>query len=127
MIRQSVRRLSTTAYKAAEVASKVDMSNQYGVQLAKAQGHVSGFVGGEGNSKSRYESKAKTVSAIGNTPLIRLKRLSDETGCEIAQHCMWSKMLKRKVSCGQEALLLKALLETQVLASHMFAGQKATS
>lgn len=56
MLRRSVRRLTTTAYKAAEVASKVDMSNQYGVQLAKAQGHVNGFVGGEGNSKSRYGS-----------------------------------------------------------------------
>lgn len=66
MFRQSVRRLTTTAHKAAEVASKVEMSNQYGVQLAKAQRHVNGFVG-----------------AIGNTPLIRLKRLSDETGCEI--------------------------------------------
>lgn len=66
MFRQSVRRLTTTAYKAAEVASKAELSNQYGVQLAKAQGHVNGFVG-----------------AIGNTPLIRLKRLSDETGCEI--------------------------------------------
>ncbi|KAL9071026.1 MAG: hypothetical protein Q9161_004526 [Pseudevernia consocians] len=66
MLRQSVRRLTTTAYKAAEVASKIDMANQYGVQLAKAQGHVNGFVG-----------------AVGNTPLIRLKRLSDETGCEI--------------------------------------------
>ena len=48
MFRQSVRRLSTTAYKAAEMASQVDKSNQYGVQLAKAQGHVNGFVGGEG-------------------------------------------------------------------------------
>ena len=83
MFRQSVRRLTTTAYKAAEVASKVDMSNQYGVQLAKAQGHVNGFVGGEGNSQSRYGSQAKNVPAIGNTPLIRLKCLSDETGCEI--------------------------------------------
>lgn len=78
-----MRRLTTTACKAAEVASKVDMSNQYGVQLAKTQGHVNGFVGGEGNSRSRYGSRAKTVLAIGNTPLIRLKRLSDETGCEI--------------------------------------------
>ncbi|KAL8704664.1 MAG: hypothetical protein Q9201_002198 [Fulgogasparrea decipioides] len=66
MIYRNLRRLATTAYRAAEVASKVDASNQYGVQLAKAQGHVNGFVG-----------------AIGNTPLIRLKRLSDETGCEI--------------------------------------------
>ena len=49
MFRQSVRRLFTTAHKAAEIASQVDKSNQYGVQLAKAQGHVNGFVGGEGN------------------------------------------------------------------------------
>ena len=55
MFRQSVRRLTTTAYKAAEVASKVDMANQYGVQLAKAQGHVNGFVGGEGISQHHYE------------------------------------------------------------------------
>lgn len=48
MFRQSVRRLTTTAYKAAEIASKVAISNQYGVQLARAQGHVNGFVGGEG-------------------------------------------------------------------------------
>ena len=43
-----MRRLSTTACKAAEMASPVDTSNQYRVQLAKAQGHVNGFVGGEG-------------------------------------------------------------------------------
>ncbi len=55
MFRQSVRRLTTTAYKAAEVASKVDMANQYGVQLAKAQGHVNGFVGGEGSWKRHHE------------------------------------------------------------------------
>ncbi|KAI4121355.1 MAG: hypothetical protein LQ338_006408 [Usnochroma carphineum] len=66
MIRHNIRRFATTAYRAAEVASKVDAANQYVVQLAKAQGHVNGFVG-----------------AIGNTPLIRMKRLSEETGCEI--------------------------------------------
>ncbi|KAL8922422.1 MAG: hypothetical protein Q9208_005144 [Pyrenodesmia sp. 3 TL-2023] len=66
MITQRVRRFATAAYRAVEVASKVHAANQYGVQLAKAQGHVNGFVG-----------------AIGNTPLIRLKKLSDETGCEI--------------------------------------------
>lgn len=64
MLRQSVRRLTSTTHKSAEVAS--NMSNQYGIHLAKVQGHVNGFVG-----------------AIGNTPLIRLKKLSDETGCEI--------------------------------------------
>ncbi|KAI4163676.1 MAG: hypothetical protein LQ342_002710 [Letrouitia transgressa] len=66
MFRQHIRRIATTSYRSAELASKVEASNQYGVQLAKAQGHVNGFVG-----------------AIGNTPLIRMKRLSEETGCEV--------------------------------------------
>ncbi|KAL9595966.1 MAG: hypothetical protein Q9219_006126 [cf. Caloplaca sp. 3 TL-2023] len=66
MIPRAFRRFATMAYRAAEVASHADASNQYGVQLAKAQGYVNGFVG-----------------AIGNTPLIRMKRLSEETGCEV--------------------------------------------
>ena len=51
MLRQSVRKLSATAYQAAEIASKIEMSNSYGIQLAKAQGHVNGFVGGKANSR----------------------------------------------------------------------------
>ncbi|KAL8959050.1 MAG: hypothetical protein Q9193_004014 [Seirophora villosa] len=66
MISRSVRRFATTAFRVAQVASGVEAANRYGVQLAKAQGHVNGFVG-----------------AIGNTPLIRLNRLSEQTGCEI--------------------------------------------
>ncbi|KAI4263057.1 MAG: hypothetical protein L6R42_001777 [Xanthoria sp. 1 TBL-2021] len=66
MLSRGVRKFATAAHRAAELATKVDTSNQYRVQLAKAQGHVNGFVG-----------------AIGNTPLIRMKRLSDETGCEV--------------------------------------------
>ena len=42
-----MRKLTTTVSKAVNVASKLDMSNQYVVQLAKAQGYVNGFVGGE--------------------------------------------------------------------------------
>ncbi|KAL9006596.1 MAG: hypothetical protein Q9188_000633 [Gyalolechia gomerana] len=66
MISRGLRRFATTAYRTAELAAKMDASNPYGVQLSKAQGYVNGFVG-----------------AIGNTPLIRMKRLSDETGCEV--------------------------------------------
>lgn len=66
MLSRSVRRFTTTACRAAELASHVDATNRYRVQLAKVQGHVEGFVG-----------------AIGNTPLIRLQRLSEETGCEV--------------------------------------------
>ena len=48
MFKNSIRRYVTTAYRSAELASKVDMANSYGAQLAKVQGHVNGFVGGEG-------------------------------------------------------------------------------
>ncbi|KAI4238974.1 MAG: hypothetical protein LQ349_000706 [Xanthoria aureola] len=66
MLSRGVRTFASTAHRAAELSTKVDASNHYRVQLARAQGHVNGFVG-----------------AIGNTPLIRMKRLSDETGCEV--------------------------------------------
>ena len=50
MLRQSIRRFTKSAYRAAELAAKTDMANAYGVQLAKAQTHVNGLVGGEGLS-----------------------------------------------------------------------------
>lgn len=46
MFRHSIRRFATTARRGAEIATKSDSTNQYGVSLAKAQGHVNGFVGG---------------------------------------------------------------------------------
>lgn len=46
MFSRSVRRFTSTACRAAELASRVDASNQYAVQVAKVQGHVEGFVGG---------------------------------------------------------------------------------
>ena len=46
MIKHSIRCLTTTAHRAANIASKADMGNQYGVHVAKAQGHVNGLVGG---------------------------------------------------------------------------------
>ncbi len=46
MFKQSLRRLTFTAYKAAQLATRIDMADQYGVQVAKAQGPVNGFVGG---------------------------------------------------------------------------------
>ena len=61
MLRQSVRNLTSTALKASEVASKVDMSNQYGVHLAKVQGHVNGFVGGELSSNVLYDMTGLTT------------------------------------------------------------------
>ena len=46
MFRHGVCRFTTTACKAAELATKMDRANQYGVDLAQAQGHVNGLVGG---------------------------------------------------------------------------------
>ncbi|KAI1622071.1 cysteine synthase [Exophiala viscosa] len=61
-LRTSVRRFATTAIRAAAA----ETPNAYGVRVSKAQGSVDQLVG-----------------AIGNTPLIRLKTLSEETGCNI--------------------------------------------
>lgn len=58
MFRLGARQIATSARKA--------VPSQYGIKVSNAQGTVKGLVG-----------------AIGNTPLIRLNRLSEETGCEI--------------------------------------------
>lgn len=60
MFSQNIRRFGTTVSRA------VEGSAPYHVRVSKAQGVVNGL-----------------TEAIGNTPLIRLKRLSEETGCNI--------------------------------------------
>ncbi|CCF34528.1 cysteine synthase [Colletotrichum higginsianum] len=60
MNRLGVRRFATTAARA------IDPPSAYSLTLSRAQGVVKGLTG-----------------AIGNTPLIRLNRLSAETGCEV--------------------------------------------
>ncbi|KDN67842.1 putative pyridoxal-phosphate dependent enzyme [Colletotrichum sublineola] len=60
MNRFGVRRFATTAARA------IDPPSTYSLNLSRAQGVVKGLTG-----------------AIGNTPLVRLNRLSAETGCEI--------------------------------------------
>ncbi|KAK2813987.1 hypothetical protein FQN50_000391 [Emmonsiellopsis sp. PD_5] len=66
MFRSSIRRFATTAYRSAESVAQIEAKNPYGIKVSKAQGVVKGLTG-----------------AIGNTPLIRLNRLSAETGCEV--------------------------------------------
>lgn len=83
MFKHSLRRFTSTAYRAAQLATKIDMANQYVVQVAKAQGPVDGFVGGMETFRKVRVILSNPRPAIGNTPLIRLKRLSEETGCEI--------------------------------------------
>ena len=87
MLRTSVRRFATTATRAAEALSQAESRNAYGIGVSKAQGVVKGLTGGMFELSS---SAARPASinpnfyiAIGNTPLIRLNRLSDETGCNI--------------------------------------------
>lgn len=78
MFRTSVRRIATVApaqsflrpaalsaaYSTAAVAPQPPSAHT--ISISKAGGVVDGFVG-----------------AIGNTPLIRLRRISEETGCEV--------------------------------------------
>ncbi|KAI4151382.1 MAG: hypothetical protein LQ340_003538 [Diploschistes diacapsis] len=66
MLTRGICRFTTTAVRAAETLAQMEGPNRYGINVSKSQGYVNGFVG-----------------AIGNTPLIRLNRLSEETGCEI--------------------------------------------
>ncbi|EEH46628.1 cysteine synthase [Paracoccidioides brasiliensis Pb18] len=66
MFRNSVRRFAATAYRSTETIAQTEAKNTYSIQVSRAQGVVKGLIG-----------------AIGNTPLIRLNRLSAETGCEI--------------------------------------------
>ncbi|KKZ63862.1 cysteine synthase [[Emmonsia] crescens] len=66
MFRSSVRCFATTARRSAETIAQIESKNPYGIKVSKAQGVVKGLTG-----------------AIGNTPLIRLNRLSAETGCEV--------------------------------------------
>ncbi|KAK4986359.1 Cysteine synthase 1 [Elasticomyces elasticus] len=67
MFRTAVRRFGTTALRAAETVSQMEAPHTHGIEISKAQRIARGGF----------------IDAIGNTPLIRLKRLSDETGCEI--------------------------------------------
>ncbi|GAM36343.1 cysteine synthase [Talaromyces pinophilus] len=60
MFKHGLRTFATTALRSAEA------STAYNTKVSTAQGWVNGL-----------------TEAIGNTPLIRLKRLSEETGCNI--------------------------------------------
>lgn len=65
-------------------ATACDAARPYGIKVAKAQGTVNGFVGGVCVPKILNNLLVLTNNiAIGNTPLIRLNRLSEETGCDI--------------------------------------------
>ncbi|KAI9887000.1 MAG: Cysteine synthase 1 [Watsoniomyces obsoletus] len=66
MFRNAIRGFASTASRTAETIAQMERPNQYGIGVSRAQGIVDSFTG-----------------AIGNTPLIRLHRLSSETQCNI--------------------------------------------
>ncbi|KAI1378208.1 cysteine synthase [Hypoxylon crocopeplum] len=67
MFRHSVRRIATTARRAAAVAPVAAKDpSPHTLAVSKAQGIAKGLTG-----------------AIGNTPLIRMNTLSEQTGCEV--------------------------------------------
>ncbi|TAQ87253.1 hypothetical protein B7494_g4416 [Chlorociboria aeruginascens] len=65
MFRFGLRRLTTNVW-GPERAALMEAPNRYGIGVSKAQGIVKGL-----------------TSAIGNTPLIRLNHISEQTGCEV--------------------------------------------
>ncbi|KAI2637473.1 cysteine synthase (O-acetylserine (thiol)-lyase-like protein) [Xylaria nigripes] len=65
MFRHGIRQLTTTAVRRA-VPSAANAPNPLTLAISKAQGVSEGLTG-----------------AIGNTPLIKLKKLSEETGCNV--------------------------------------------
>ncbi|KAF2276528.1 PALP-domain-containing protein [Westerdykella ornata] len=67
MFRTASRRFAATVWRSAEHLAQIEAAYQTGINVSKAQG-----VGQRG-----------FIDAIGKTPLIKLKRLSEETGCEI--------------------------------------------
>ncbi|KAF4314566.1 Cysteine synthase 1 [Botryosphaeria dothidea] len=67
MFRTRVLRFAATSYRMAEGISGIEAAQQYAIGISKAQAVAQrGF-----------------LDAIGKTPLIRMKKLSEETGCEI--------------------------------------------
>ncbi|KAI0847886.1 cysteine synthase [Daldinia vernicosa] len=67
MFRHGVRTITTTARRAAAVApAAAKPPSPHTIAVSKAQGIAKGLTG-----------------AIGNTPLIRMNKLSDQTGCEV--------------------------------------------
>ncbi|KAI0433971.1 cysteine synthase (O-acetylserine (thiol)-lyase-like protein) [Xylaria sp. FL1042] len=66
MFRQSVRRFATTTARRAAAPAAAHEPSPHTLAVSKAQGIAKGLTG-----------------AIGNTPLIRLNKLSSETGCNV--------------------------------------------
>jgi cysteine synthase A len=72
---------------ASSLAATAESMNPHGIEISKAQriaqdGFVSGMKTLLSLSKAHHKAN-QAISAIGNTPLIRMKKLSEETGCEI--------------------------------------------
>jgi cysteine synthase A len=84
MNRTAVRRLAATAWRASESSSRA-RRNQHGIEISKVQGIAQrGLIDGSHKSANALSGQSANVqTAIGKTPLIRLNKLSEETGCEV--------------------------------------------
>ena len=76
MFRHGLRRFTTTAYKAAETLAQMEGPNQYGIQVAKAQRAVNGFVGGMPQSPQwRFDHSSNAQYMIDGLSLKQLATL----------------------------------------------------
>ncbi|KAI5211579.1 cysteine synthase [Aureobasidium subglaciale] len=67
MFRTAVRRFAATALRPAETVAQMEAPQLHGIEISKVQRIAQdGF-----------------IDAIGKTPLIRMKKLSEETGCNV--------------------------------------------
>ncbi|KAI4760867.1 cysteine synthase [Aureobasidium sp. EXF-3400] len=67
MFRTAVRRFAATTLRPAETVAQMEAPQLHGIEISKAQRIAhDGF-----------------IDAIGKTPLIRMKKLSEETGCNV--------------------------------------------
>ena len=64
MISRSVRRFATTAHRAAQLSSEVNIANEYRIKLAQAQGHVNGLVGGMNPPNSPNEGLLLLINTV---------------------------------------------------------------
>lgn len=64
MLSRSVRHFATTAHRAAQLSSEVNIANEYRIKLAQAQGQVNGLVGGMNPVNSSNEKLPLLISFV---------------------------------------------------------------
>lgn len=86
MLRQSLRRFAMAASPTIDLVANARARNARGIAVSAAAGVSPGLIGGKAFPKSNCLITTLTLlfqTAIGNTPLIRLNKISEQTGCEV--------------------------------------------